>query len=351
MATGADRIHHPTEGAAAGTALRVEVVRGGRVESVHLVDAAVMPAQGAPVLAAGSVDRPVFTRSSIKPFQALPLVEDGAVERFGLTGEQLALCCASHGGEPRHVAVAQSILDRIGLGTEDLACGPHEPMSAGAARALRAAGGAPDRRHNNCSGKHAGMLALALVHGWPTRDYHRAGHPVQERVRAELARWTGLDGPTLPTAVDGCGVVTFALPVSALAGAFARLAGAATHPASGPARVLGAMTAHPYMVGGTERLCSRLMEVTDGRLVAKVGAEGVYGAAALDRGLGVAVKARDGARRAAEVALLWILDSLGLLGPDEVDALDRWARPVVRNTRDEVVGGIRCGPGREASHG
>lgn len=320
--------------------LQVEVARGGLVESVHDVDVAV--ARGDTVVArAGEPGRMLFARSAVKPFQALPLVEDGVVERYGLTSEELALACASHSGEPRHVEVARSVLEKVGLPESALACGPHEPFDDSAREALRAAGRAPGRAHNNCSGKHAGMLALASAHGWPTEGYQEADHPVQLRMLAEIARWTGLDVSEIGTAVDGCGVVTFAMPLAALARAFARLAAAAEVGDPGPAAVVTAMTTHPFLVGGTDRLCTRLMEVTGGRILAKVGAEGVYGAAALDRGLGLALKARDGAKRAAEVALLGLLDDLGLLQPGELAQLDRWARPEVRNTRDEVVGRIR----------
>ncbi|MDX1673761.1 MAG: asparaginase, partial [Longimicrobiales bacterium] len=198
----------------------------------------------------------------------------------------------------------------------------------------------PGRIHNNCSGKHAGMLALAVAHDWPTEGYQAEGHPVQARMRAEIERWTAVDRSEIATGVDGCGVVTFSLPVAGLARAFAGLGAAAVAGEPGPAAVVGAMTAHPFLVGGTDRLCTRLMEATAGRVIAKVGAEGVYGA--LTRGgLGIGLKARDGAKRAAEVALLGVLEALDELEPGAREALERWARPDVRNTRGEVVGGVR----------
>ena len=322
---------------------RVEVTRGGRVESVHGVDVAVARDGGGRLAArAGSPDRVVFARSAVKPFQALPLVEDGVLARYGLGPEALALACASHSGEPRHVAVARSMLEAIGLPESALACGPHPPFDDGAANALRAAGEKPGRIHNNCSGKHAGMLALASAHGWPTDGYHEAGHPVQERMLDEIARWSGVDRSAIGTGVDGCGVVTFALPLRGLARAFAALAAAAEAGEAGPVAVVEAMTRHPFLVGGTDRLCTRLMEVTEGRVLAKVGAEGVYGAVDLDEGTGIGLKARDGAKRAGEVALLGVLEALGALRPGELDALGRWASPDVRNTRSEVVGGMRA---------
>ena len=321
--------------------VRVEVTRGELVESVHAVDVAVVR-DGALVARAGSPDRTLFARSAVKPFQALPLVDDGVLARFGLGPEALALACASHNGEPRHVAVARSVLDAVGLPESALACGPHPPFDDTAANALRATGETPGRIHNNCSGKHAGMLALAAAHGWPTEGYHEARHPVQERMLHEIERWTGLDRSEIATGVDGCGVVTFAIPLRGLATAFAGLIAAADAGEAGPVAVMEAMTRHPFLVGGTDRLCTRLMEVTGGRVLAKVGAEGVYGAAVVDRGLGIGLKARDGAKRAGEVALLGVLEALDALRSPDREALSRWAEPEVRNTRDEVVGGMRA---------
>jgi L-asparaginase II len=322
--------------------VRVDVTRGGTVESVHHVDLAVASATGTLVARAGEVDTPVFTRSAIKPFQALPLVDDGVAGRLGLTDPELAVCCASHSGEPRHVALARSILGRAGLDETALACGPHVPFDRAAAGELRQAGQPPGRVHNNCSGKHAGMLALAVAHGWPTRGYQRPDHPVQARMAAELARWAGVREQEMLRGVDGCGVVTFALPLSALAAAMARLVAAAAGGHESASRIVGAMRGNPFELAGTERLCTRLLEVTGGRVLAKVGAEGVYVAASTREERAVALKVRDGARRAAEVSLLGSLESLGMLAPGEVEALARWSRPVVRNTRGEAVGEIRA---------
>lgn len=320
--------------------LRVEVGRGGEVESVHHVDLVVVDAADRTVASAGG-DPELFARSAVKPFQAIPLVEDGVVERLEISDPELALCCASHSGEPAHVDAATSLLARAGLGRDALACGPHEPFHVPSARALHRSGEEAGRIHNNCSGKHAGMLALASVRGWSTEGYHEATHPVQRRVRDEVARWTGMAPEALGSAVDGCGVVTFRLTLRALARAYARLAGACAEPGSPAGRIVQAMTAHPLMVAGTGRLGTRLLERTSGRVVAKVGAEGVFGVALVDRGWGLALKVRDGATRAAGPALLGALEALGLLTPDEMEGLADAARPEVRNTRDEVVGRIR----------
>lgn len=319
---------------------RVEVWRGAAIESEHRVHVAVVDASGRLRAAAGDCNRIVFARSSVKPLQALPLVEDGAAERFGFGGHEIALCCASHSGEPKHVAGVRAMLQRIGVDESALACGPHMPLHEPSARALRQTGRQPGRIHNNCSGKHAGMLALAWHHGWPIAGYEQAEHPVQQRIRGELAAWTGMPADEMVLAVDGCGVVTFALPIEALARGFAGLAAAARRGATAAATVVSAMTEFPYYVAGTGRLCTALMRLVDGRIVAKTGAEGVYCAAVPGAELGVAIKVEDGATRASEPALIEVLRQLGLLADHELSELLTFAQPVIRNTRGEETGRI-----------
>lgn len=320
----------------------VEVRRGAIVESRHRVSVAVADADGALRAHAGDPELVAFARSAIKPLQALPLIEDGAAERFGFGAKEIALACASHSGEPHHVALALTMLRRIGLDEHALACGPHAPMHDASAHALRDAGRAPTRVHNNCSGKHAGMLAFARGRGWPVAGYHTAEHPVQQRMLTELVRWGGTPPEEIALAVDGCGVTTFALPLHALATAFAAFAAAARRSDTGPAQVVRAMTTYPEYVGGTGRLCTELIRTAGGRIVAKVGAEGVYCAGIPGAELGIALKVEDGARRAAEPALLAALHALGLLSDDELGTLGMFAEPVLRNTRGEVVGEVRA---------
>lgn len=332
--------------------VRVEVTRGQWVESWHRVHVAVLGADGMVRAQAGDPDTFAFARSSVKPIQALPLVDDGVVSAFGLTDEELALCCASHNAEPRHVELASSILRKAGLEEGALACGPHPPYYEPAAQALAAAGVEPGRIHNNCSGKHAGMLALARHNGWPTDGYQRPEHPVQRRMLEEITRWTGVAPDDVRTATDGCGVVTFGVPLRGLALAFARLAQAAhARPESAPGRIVAAMTAHPFSVAGTGRLCTELMRAAEGRLVAKTGAEGVYVAGVPSDGLGIALKVEDGAKRASEPALLAVLHTLGVLSDREMEMLGTFAAPVVRNTRNEDVGAIRARITRVERHG
>ena len=318
----------------------VEVVRGGVVESVHSVSIAVSDAHGHSVVALGDVDAVTYYRSAAKPFQALPLVEEGVVERFGISEPELALCCASHEGEAPHVAGARSILARARADESLLRCGAQAPYSAGAAAELAASGEKPGRIHNNCSGKHAGMVALAMAQGWPPEDYHLAGHPVQDRMAVEVARWSGLGVDEIPTGVDGCGVVCFAVPLHAMATSFARFAAAAEAGESAQ-QIVQAMTRHPFMVGGTGRTCTDVMEVAGDRVFVKLGAEGVYGGGVPSRGLGFAIKVADGGRRAVEVALIHLLAALEVLDAGEVSALAKHGRPQLRNTRNEVVGEVR----------
>ncbi|MEZ4423257.1 MAG: asparaginase [Gemmatimonadota bacterium] len=318
---------------------RIAVLRGAVEESSHAVHAAVVDAHGRTVASVGDPDRVTFFRSSAKPLQALPLVEDGVADRFGFTAAELAICCASHGAEPRHVALVQGMLDRLGLSADALECGAHPPMHGPSAEALVRSGRAPGRIHNNCSGKHTGMLALALHHGWDPSGYAGAEHPVQRRMRTEVARWSARPAADIPVAVDGCGVSCFALPVRDMAAAYARFAAQARQGGSAR-RIVDAMTTHPWAVAGEGRLCTDLMAQTEGRLFAKVGAEGVYGAGAPAEGLGIGLKVEDGGWRAAGVALLAVLDAVGLLSEDDRSALEGWAHPPVHDTRGEVVGRV-----------
>ncbi len=319
---------------------RIVVTRGDLVESVHTVHVAV--SDGRRLTArAGDPALTAFLRSAAKPLQALPLVEDGAARALRLSGSELALCCASHNAEPRHVRAALSILRKAGLEEGDLACGPHPPMRMTEAVRMAVAGERPRSVHNNCSGKHAGMLALAVHNGWRTEGYHKAGHPVQERMRAVVARWSGVPEAEMGTGVDGCGILTFALPLGAMAHAFARFGRAAADGEPGPAAVVEALVQHPFMVAGTGRLCTALLDETGGRVVAKTGAEGVYCATIPTQGVGIALKVEDGAHRAGDVALIEVLVGLELLTAAEADALAPFRRPQVLNTRDERVGEIR----------
>jgi L-asparaginase II len=328
----------------------VEVSRGDIVESRHRVHIAVVDGKGRLRAHAGDAGFVAFARSAIKPVQAIPVLVDGAAERFGFTDIEVALCCASHSGEPRHIEAVQGMLRKIGAAEDALACGAHVPMGKQAAQELAERGEEPSRVHNNCSGKHVGMLALAQIHGWPLAGYHEADHPVQIRMQQELATWTEMNADDFGVAVDGCGVMTFALPIERLARAFARFAVAARNGEDAPARVVKAMVRNPEYVAGSARLCTDLMRVTGGRVFAKVGAEGVYCAGVPGAELGVALKVEDGATRAAEPALIAVLKALAILSDDEVADLAAFAEPDITNTRAERVGALRAHIRLQAHH-
>ena len=324
--------------------LHVESIRGSLAESVHRISAAVVDADGKLVAHSGEPTLRTFLRSAAKPFQAMPLVVDGVLEHYRISDEELALCCASHNSEAYQVAKVRALLARIGCQESDLACGPHRALLRDLALPDTEPAGPehaevpPSPIASNCSGKHTGMLALARHHGWEVHEYHLRTHAVQQRCKRELAHWSGLAEGDLGEATDGCGVVCFALPLTNMARAFARLAGTTEKPEGA---IVRAMTTHPDLVAGRGRPCTAIMRAYPGKVLAKVGAEGVYGATLLDRGLGIALKAEDGHTWAAVVALLAVLDALDLI-PSPQDALPAFGRILTRNTRGETVGYLRA---------
>jgi len=321
-----------------GGAGRVRVLRAGETESEHRVHAVIVGHEPGEEIQFGDASRLSFWRSSFKPFQALPLVEDGVDEALELGPRELALCAASHAGTPEHVELAASILERAGLDASDLECGAHAPYDAGAARDVLRRGESYGPLHNNCSGKHAGMLALAVHHGWVTRGYIERGHPVQVRIRESLAPWLDVDPEGLAWGRDGCGVPTACLSLRQMARAYARLGRAAAAGEAAPAAIVGAMTAHPTLVSGPGRPTTRILEATGGRVLAKEGAEGVFCAAAPRDGWGVALKVVDGSDRAAPPALVAALEAADLLEPAELERLEELRSPRVRNVVGAEVG-------------
>lgn len=323
----------------------VEVWRGDRVESRHRVSVCAMDAEGRVVASAGDPSLVAFWRSCAKFFQAMPLISSGGADALGVGGEELALACASHNGEPRHVAVAHRLLERSGSSADDLVCGPHSSLSEKVAAAMAARGERPTRAHNNCSGKHAAMLALACHHGWTRAGYHLPAHPVQVDCLREVALWTGLSPEVIPFAPDGCGVPSFALPLERMALAFARLAAAASGddvPGLGAAaaaarRLTDAVRADPFLLAGTGRLDTDLLSASAARIVPKIGAEGVYCAAIPEQRLGLALKVEDGATRALAPALLAVLDCLA---PGVVVGLEEYRTVPVKDTTGATVGRI-----------
>jgi L-asparaginase II len=342
----------PAQGKSPLPAPLVKVSRGGLVESVHRGHVAAVDGDGRTVASLGGPEFVTYLRSSAKPLQAVPLVTSGAADRFGFGPAELALACGSHSGQDLHAETAAGMLAKIGLDESALKCGVHEPFDAETARRLRENGLQPGLLRNNCSGKHAGMLALALHLGAPPEIYDRPEHPVQQAVLRAVAQFSGVAPAEIHVGVDGCGVPVFGLPVQRMALAYARLV-APPDSFDGPtrvacARLMVAMAEHPEMVGGTvEWFDTELMRATRGRVVSKVGAEGVYTAAVLPsatwpRGLGLAFKVEDGDdRRARPLVAVEALRQLRVLDKDALKALAPFSSFEIRNHRGDFVGEIQ----------
>lgn len=323
----------------------VETIRGNWVENRHRGAIAVCDSAGNLVLAMGDVARPVFPRSAIKSMQALALVTSGALQRFSLSDEELALACASHHGEPGHIAGVERFLAHLGLSAGDLECGGHPPTNAAARDALRRTGEQPSALYNNCSGKHSGMLADALAMGVPTTGYIERDHPVQVAVRAAVETVIGTPLSTDRCGTDGCSIPTWAAPLTAFATGFARMATGQGLPpdlAAGARRICDAATAHPELVAGTGHLDTEVMQAFAGRLMQKGGAEGVQCGAIRDLGLGYALKIDDGSMAASHVAVAALLLAVARPSDAERAVLERFARHPIRNVRGTLVGEMRA---------
>lgn len=316
----------------------VEVTRGQLVESRHTGAIALARPNGELVLGIGDLARPVFARSAIKSLQCLPLIESGAADRFNFGAAEIALACASHIGAMRHTMIAESMLTSIGLGEQHLCCGVHAPMGEAAARALFSSGGKPTQLHNNCSGKHAGMLACALHLNEPISGYADAAHPVQRRIAELLSEMTGLGLGPESMGYDGCSVPTWAMPLGSMATLFAKLGTGETLSAGRRDAVQHIMRScwqEPDLVAGPGRADTVVMAKLPGQVFIKTGAEGVYCGALPELGLGFALKVDDGATRASAGLALALVERLI---PAARGLMDRRA---IKNRRGMEVGEIR----------
>lgn len=320
----------------------IEVTRGDEVECTHAGSVAVVDTRGTLLYQAGDPHFLTFTRSTIKPFQAAPFVHDGGPARFGYTEREVALLCASHSGETMHTEAVQSMLRKAGCDEHHLRCGCHIPMRYGANDRV------PDSEvfnqlHNNCSGKHAGFLAACVQHGYPLDSYLAPAHPLQRAVRASVAHFAGLAEGDLKMGIDGCSAPNYALPLSRLALAYARLAQGAPDAEYGD--VLGdlyrAMTRYPELVSGTGRNDLAFMQTGAGDWVAKIGADGVQVIGVRSAGLGIAIKVADGSMRALYTAAVAVLQQLGLVAAPERSPLAPWLRPQLTNFMGLRTGEVR----------
>jgi len=342
----------PIDAVAGTPASLIEVWRGPIVESRHRGHLTAVAGSGETIASLGFPETVTYLRSSGKPFQAIPVIVSGAADRFGFTEQEIAIACGSHSGEPIHVDTVRSMLGKIGLDESALKCGVHEPFSAEVARELTRSQRTPSVLQNNCSGKHAAMLALALHIGAATESYDDWRNPVQQMIAETFADFSGVPFQQIAVGVDGCGVPVFGVPVSAMALMYARLV--APESCGGGIRdackrVMRAMMDFPEMVGGTkDRLDTELIKAGGGRLISKIGAEGVYTVGVLPsaewpNGLGLALKIEDGDdHRARPPAVIEALRQLNVLAESELSALASYAPTILKNRRGEQVGEARA---------
>jgi L-asparaginase II len=331
----------------------VQVTRGAITESRHRGHVVAVDGDGKIVAYLGAPETVTYLRSSAKPLQAIPLIASGAADRFAFTEKEIALACASHSGEPIHTETVASMLRKIGLGSDTLKCGTHEPFSAEVTRQLHERGEQPSVLQNNCSGKHAGMLALARYLGAPTETYDQPNNSVQLAILRAVSQFSAVPIEEIAVGIDGCGVPVFGVSVRAMALMYARLVAPPTDFDNGTRqacrRVVSAMTAFPELIGGTtDRLDTELMRAAKGRLISKVGAEGVYTVGVLPcsewpRGLGLALKIEDGENlRARPTVVIESLRQLGVLKDESLQALAPYSFFPVLNRRGDLVGEVRA---------
>lgn len=321
----------------------VAVRRGNYIGSVHRGVAVVADPGGHIIQAYGDAAQPVFLRSAAKPFQVIPAVLSGGIDRFGITEQELAVLCASHSAEPRHMEAVLSVLQKIGLDEGSLQCGIHPPIDQETAIARWQAGIAPSPVCNNCSGAHAGMLVACRALDFPTSGYGQPDHPLQRMTRDVLSAFTDVRAEQIEYAVDNCAVPTFRFPLLQSAMAFARLMTqeCVEQPLrEASTRVVLAMTSYPAMVGGAHSFDSDLMTAADGAIVSKSGAEGFQGMGLRTLRAGVAIKVSDGNARAVSPASLAILNGLGVLDADMQERLSEYKRPGQLSARGELVGDL-----------
>ncbi len=322
----------------------VEVTRGPVVESRHRGAIAVVNANGRTVLAVGDTAQLVYPRSAVKAMQALALVESGAADRYGFGNAELALACASHNGEPRHVETATRMLSAAGRSEADLECGAQIPADREAANQLVRDGQPARAIHNNCSGKHAGFICTCAHRGVAVKGYVQPGHPAMREVTAILSAMTDTPLDDDVRGVDGCSIPTYAIPLNRIALAFARFVtgrGLTPERRDAARRLFEACAAEPFMVGGSDRFDTEVIARFRGRLLLKGGAEGVACAGFPEAGVGVAVKCDDGAGRAIEVAIAAVIAAaLQLSAADRATFADRLNPPIL-NRRGLKVGELR----------
>lgn len=334
-------VHHATPDYPENPVL-VRIRRGEATESQHRGAWVLADSNGKVLDGMGEFSSPVFVRSAVKSLQALPLLETGAAERFGYSDVEIALTLASHNAEARQTEAVAGLLARLGLAESDLQCGAEPPRDPEARARLRANSGKPTAIHNNCSGKHAGFLALALHLKAPKERYLDPASPGQTLVREAVLAMSGVKKADLTTAVDGCSAPTFRMPLSGLATAFARI----TNPSGlercrreACERMVASVAAHPEMIAGAhQRICTDLARVSRGRIFPKIGGDAVYGIGICGADRGLAIKIDDGSNRGLQPLVVALLLRFGFLSSSEAEALDPWRQETIRNWAGLAIG-------------
>lgn len=326
------------------------VTRGETVESIHRGHLIVVSGEGETIASLGNPETVTFWRSSAKSFQVLPFLKSGAAERFGFLDDEIALACGSHSGEQIHVETARRMLEKCGFSEADLRCGAHTPFDENRTKEMIRADEKPTQLHNNCSGKHASMLAFAKHIGADAKTYEHLENPIQQEILKCVSEFTDISENEIKLGVDGCAAPNFAVPISAMAKAFVRLVfppqnfGDETREAC--RRIVSSSMSYPQMIGGTNRLDTLIMQSLRGKIVSKIGAEGVYSAGVLPgprwkKGLGIAFKIEDGDDlRARAVVLIEVLRQLEVLDETTDEKLREYSPITLKNRRGDAVGKV-----------
>ncbi|MDM8534448.1 asparaginase [Clostridiaceae bacterium HSG29] len=316
----------------------VHITRGDKVESIHRGDIVAVDINNNIVFNYGDSYKRTFWRSSAKPFQAIPMIEAGGIEKFNLNSTELALICSSHGGEEKHVKLAQSILSKIGKTVDDLDCGVANPMHVKTYVDMLKKGQIFTKANNPCSGKHSGMLTLGVLRNYNLENYILIDHEIQQEMLKSISNITEMKINEIDIAIDGCGVPVFGLPIYNMALAYAKLGD--ENRKESLRRISIAMIENPYYVAGTGRLDTIIMEETKGKVLAKLGAESVYCMSIIDKGIGIAMKTEDGAYRALDAVIPSLLLKHGYIDNTEYENIMKRVKVDIKNHREEIVGKI-----------
>ena len=317
------------------------VYRGDLVDTTHIGHIAVVDYTGKLLYYCGNPNRVTFARSSAKPIQAIPAYESGAIDAYGITDKEAAIFSGSHSSESFHTQAVESILLKAGLSKDYLQCGTHTPFAKYVAKELRNKGLNIEQIHNNCSGKHAGMLVTAKYMGEDLDTYYKPEHPVQRRIIKAISDVCEYDENKIALAVDGCGVPVHAMPLCKFAQGFARLSKPELFDDKRGQiirRITDAMTTYPEMIAGTDRLCTDLMKLCGDRLFAKSGAAAYYAVALKDRGIGLTFKIEDGQTELVYAVVVDVLRKLDVITSEELKKLEKYYVLEIKNHRGETVG-------------